>query len=178
MLPRRIHPAITPEEHGIVNEHHQPGVAANRQVPSPPGSARVAALALLALITLAAAPIASRAAPHIETDTELATAGYYQLRWSAATTDVQLQVSEPQNGGASIIYTGPDRARVISGQTDGTRVYRVRELGAATPSAWSAPVSVTVAHHSLGRALVFFTIGALVFLATLALIVRGARNDH
>jgi hypothetical protein len=177
LLPTWTHPAITPEEHGIFNEHHQPGAAVYRQAPSPPGAARGAAVALFALITLAAAPVASRAAPHIETDTELATAGYYQLRWSATTTDVELQVSEPENGSASIIYTGPDRARVISGQTDGTRVYRVRELGAATPSAWSAPVSVTVAHHSLGRALVFFSIGALVFLATLALIVRGARSD-
>lgn len=118
----------------------------------------------------------SPAAPRIETDTELATAGYYQLRWTAGTPDVEVESSDPERGDTTIIYTGPDRARVISGQPDGTRVYRVREIGTATPSDWSAPVSVTVAHHPLGRAFGFFAVGAIVFLATLVLIVRGARS--
>jgi len=163
------------EEPSIINDNQQPHADYCR-APLRTPAARTAAIALFALITLAAAPVASRAAPHIETDRELATAGYYQLHWTAATADVQIEVSEPGNGSASIIYTGPDRARVVSGQTDGTRIYRVRELDAATVSAWSAPVTVTVSHHPLGRALAFFGVGAVVFLATLVLIVRGARS--
>lgn len=134
--------------------------------------------AFIALIFLASAPGALLAAPHIETDTAVATAGYYVLRWSAATTDVEVaEFANPGAGDPSIIYKGPDRATLISGQPDGTRIYRVREIGAGAPSAWSEPVSVTVAHHPLSRALTFFGIGAVVFLATLTLIVRGARRS-
>jgi len=77
----------------------------------------------------------------------------------------------------NLIYKGPDRATVISGQADGTRVYRVREVGEGRVYPWSEPVTVTVAHHPLSRAVAFFTVGALVFLATLGLIVRGARRS-
>jgi hypothetical protein len=131
---------------------------------------------------VAAAPDASFAAPRIEVDTTLATAGYYTLRWSAAATEVEVAAfgdpdSSPDSGVTKLIYTGSDRATVLSGQTDGTRVYRVRAIGTGGVSAWSEPVTVTVAHHSLSRALTFLTVGAVVFLATLALIVRGARGD-
>jgi len=126
---------------------------------------------------LASAPGALLAAPRIDADTAIATAGYYVLRRSAATTNVEVaEFASPGVGNPGIIYQGPDRATLISGQPDGTRIYRVREIGAAGPSAWSEPVSVTVAHHPLSRALTFFGIGAVVFLATLTLIVRGARR--
>jgi hypothetical protein len=52
----------------------------------------------------------------------------------------------------------------------------VREVGEGRVYPWSEPVTVTVAHHPLSRAVAFFTVGALVFLATLGLIVRGARR--
>ena len=127
---------------------------------------------------LASTPDALLAAPHIETDTAVATAGYYVLRWSAATTDVEVaEFANPGGGDPRIIYKGPDRATLVSGQPNGTRIYRVREIGAGAPSAWSEPVSVTVAHHPLSRALTFFGIGAVVFVATLTLIVRGARRS-
>jgi len=159
------------EELSILNDDHR-GSLVDRQA-RPSRAARSIVVALLAL--LAATPATPTAAT-IEADTELATAGYYQLRWTAATADVQVEVSEPDSDDWRIIYSGPDRARVVSGQTDGTRVYRVRGIGATEPSAWSAPVRVTVVHHSLQRALLFFGVGAVVFLATLALIVRGARS--
>jgi hypothetical protein len=132
--------------------------------------------AVLALITLATTPPLA-ATPRIETDTPLATAGYYQLRWSAATVNVDVEVDDPASGLTTIIYSGPDRARVISGQADGTRLYRVREVGDSGASAWSPALSVTVAHHSLGRAFSFFAVGALVFFATRVMVVRGARSD-
>ena len=145
---------------------------------SPASQRGPAGQALIALMFLASAPGALLAAPHIETDTAVATAGYYVLRWSAATTDVEVaEFTNPGAGDPGIIYKGPDRATLISGQPDGTRIYRVREIGTGKSSAWSEPVSVTVAHHPLSRALTFFGIGAVVFLATLTLIVRGARRS-
>lgn len=175
MLPTAAQPR---QEHGIIDGTRQTGTARYQQPPLQPVSARArcAVAALLVLITLATTPPLA-ATPRIETDTSLTTAGYYQLRWTAATTNVDVEVDDPASGSTTIIYSGPDRARVISGQSDGTRQYRVREVDDSGASAWSPALSVTVAHHSLGRAFSFFAVGALVFLATLVLVVRGARSD-
>jgi hypothetical protein len=166
------------KEFSILNDSRHTSAVFDRYSPASRHRYGLAGWAFIALIFLASTPGAPLAAPHIETDTAVATAGYYVLRWSAATTDVEVaEFANPGAGDPSIIYTGPDRATLISGQPDGTRIYRVREIGAGEPSAWSEPVSVTVAHHPLSRALTFFGIGAVVFLATLALIVRGARRS-
>jgi len=170
-------PAST-KEFNILNDNRHSSAVFDPYSPASRHGYGLAGRAFIALIFLAAAPGALLAAPHIETDTEVATAGYYVLRWSAATTDVEVaEFANPGDGDPSIIYKGPDRATLISGQPDGTRIYRVREIGAGEPTAWSEPVSVTVAHHPLSRALTFFGIGAVVFLATLTLIVRGARRS-
>jgi hypothetical protein len=111
-------------------------------------------------------------------DTPLATAGYYRLSWTADTPQVTIEETTPDSGATTTLYTGPDRATLISGQANGTRIYRAGEIAAnGRISAWSEPVTVTVAHHPLSRALGFFAVGALVFLATLALIVQGARRQ-
>lgn len=123
-------------------------------------------------------PASAQATPDIEADTEVATAGYYELRWSAATPDVEVaEFDGPDASKPNIIYRGPDRGTVISGKTNGTRLYRVREIGDGKDSGWSEPVTVTVAHHPLARALGFFGVGAFVFLSTLVLIVTGARKS-
>lgn len=73
------------------------------------------------------------------------------------------------------IYRGPDQGTLISGQSNGHYFYRVRTLKQGQPaSSWSSPVAVTVRHHSLTHAFVFFSAGATVLLATLALIISGA----
>ncbi|GEM20169.1 hypothetical protein NONS58_15770 [Nitrosococcus oceani] len=73
------------------------------------------------------------------------------------------------------IYRGPDQGTLISGQNNGHYFYRVRTLkqGQST-SSWSSPLVVTVQHHSLARAFAFFSAGATVLFATLALIISGA----
>lgn len=88
-----------------------------------------------------------------------------------------IEVTSPSDGGRRIIYRGPDRATVLSGMSDGARIYRAGEIGAdGEILAWSEPVTVEVAHHRLSRALGFFAVGAVVFFSTLALIVHGARS--
>jgi len=134
-------------------------------------------LARLVLLPLALVSAVVTATPQLSTDTGLATAGYYVLHWTADTPRVTLEVSRPDTPGSKVIYSGPDRATVISGQPNGTRIYRAGEVGAdGKVSAWSEPVTVTVAHHPLSRALAFFAVGAVVFFSTLLLIVQGARR--
>ncbi|MGD8964511.1 MAG: fibronectin type III domain-containing protein, partial [Gammaproteobacteria bacterium] len=83
---------------------------------------------------------------------------------------------QPDFSAARVIYAGADAARVISGKPDGDWYYRVRPAGTQVTAPWSAPIRITVAHHSLGRALTFFAVGAIVFAATLGLIIHGSRQ--
>lgn len=116
-----------------------------------------------------------RAAPvELHADTAVATAGYFQLRWRA---DGAVVVQEDTNRDFSsprVIYRGADKARVLSGKSNGDWYYRARTAG--TESAFGDVVEVTVRHHPTARAFGFFAVGALVFLATLAAIITGARS--
>lgn len=141
------------------------------------------ALILLGLLYAAATP-AFASPPVLNSTTDIATAGYYQLSWKpdtalSATEEYELQVSNDATfGSPRIQYRGPDRATVVSGQGDGERHYRVRTVRASGEAGiWSEPVSVTVDHHPLYRALWFFLAGAIVFIATLAVVVRGAPHE-
>lgn len=131
--------------------------------------------------------------PALACDSQVATAGYYRLLWhrrhrsdadlAADASDAdgrEFEIEEsadPSFARAKIAYRGHDRASVVSGRGDGTYYYRARLIdgdGAKRASPWSDVVAVTVDHHPLSRALAFFAAGALVFLATLALIVGGS----
>jgi hypothetical protein len=123
---------------------------------------------------------ASAAEIQLSSDSEIATAGFYQLRWqrdgAGAGGDWQLQ--ESRQAGLQdykVIYRGPDLARVISGKHDGDYFYRV--TSADTPGKEASNiVKVTVAHHPLKNAFLFFAVGAAVFLAILVSIITGNRR--
>ncbi len=108
----------------------------------------------------------------LEADTDVATAGYYQLRWSSTSPVVLEEAQTAEFASPRVIYRGSDGARVMSGKPDGELYYRVRN---SDGDARSNVVKVTVRHHSLERAFAFFALGATVFIATLLLIVSGAR---
>ena len=125
--------------------------------------------------------------PVLTSDTQLATAGYYQLSWRpgvAGASNKTLQFELQQSSSSSfhiskIVYQGPDRASVISGKPDGQYYYRVRSLlPDQRMSDWSQPVQVEVMHHSLARAWLFFALGALVFITTLAFILISAAKKE
>ena len=106
----------------------------------------------------------------------VATAGFYRLQWGSADHEGRYELQEATRRDFSdsrTLYTGPDLATVLSGKPDGEYFYRVRRLDAEARSAWSAPVEVRVRAHPLVRALTFFALGALVFVATAVLILRG-----
>ena len=121
-------------------------------------------------------PIA--AAGTLTSDTTEATAGFYRLSWQAD-EPVRLVESRSSNFDESrAVYSGADLARVISGKSDGAWFYRLESI--ATGAVVAGPTRVIVRHHPLSRALAFFGLGAMVFAATLGLIVFGsrARTDH
>ena len=123
--------------------------------------------------------------PVLSSDQSIATAGYYQLSWRAPVTDqirdksagyILQESDSPGFAAADTIYKGMDTARVISGKPDGNYFYRIRldHSGAN----WSAPIQVTVSHHPLSRAFLFFFIGALVFILIIVAIWRGTASSR
>ncbi|MCG6899712.1 MAG: hypothetical protein LJE75_06875 [Gammaproteobacteria bacterium] len=155
MIPLR---SITPGEHAVV----------------------ISLLAVALACLIATDPVlAIQTAPRLSSDTDTATAGFYRLEWQSAAELVELQ--EATDAGfefATTIYTGPDRATVLSGKSDGTRYYRVRANDASQNSPWSNPIAVTVVHHSLSRALLFLFMGIFVFLAIVTVVVRGPAHKR
>lgn len=105
--------------------------------------------------------------------------GSVRLSWSlpeGATIELQRD-SHADFRRPVTLYRGPDPATVITGLDDGSYHFRARTENADGPSSdWSEVVTVTVRHHPLSRALLFFTLGAVVFLATLLLVVTGSRH--
>jgi len=122
--------------------------------------------------------------PVLTTDTELATAGYYQLSWQpgldgASHKPLRFELQQSATAdfrSAKTIYRGPDRASVVSGQPDGDYYYCIRAMSDQATTPWSHPIAVKVQHHSLGRALGFFATGAAVFFITLSFIVFRSRH--
>lgn len=87
-----------------------------------------------------------------------------------------LESSEPQFIRPYVIYKGPDLGSHISGKANGDYYYRVIAFKEDGDVVISNTVKVTVQHHTLTRALIFFGIGAVVFIATLVVIVIGNRR--
>jgi amino acid transporter len=138
------------------------------------GSFLAALLVAVAILLMMPAETSAQS-PELEAAPEVAAAGFYQLRWYSA-RPVELEESQdPEFSSAESIYRGSDAARVMSGKPDGDFYYRVRDTDDGT---FSNVVKVTVRHHSLARALAFFSLGAIVFLATLLLIATGARGER
>lgn len=137
------------------------------------------ALGAALLAVAAAVPAASAQAPALTTNKTVASAGDFQLSWQGGGEGAvyQLQQAGPQGFATPAVeYRGPDTATQLSGLPDGEYRFRIRQVEPST-SAWSEPVSVQVSHHPLSRALGFFAVGLVVFLATVLLIVRGSRAD-
>lgn len=120
-------------------------------------------------------PVSS--ALQLSSDTDIATAGFYQLSWTSNQKNIQLQESATADfSSPKIIYTGPDRARVVSGKADGDYYYRLSSTDNYKP-VFSNTVKVTVHHHSLKNAIMFFIAGLIVFIATFTLIINGIRRE-
>jgi len=129
----------------------------------------------IVLISLYAAfPLVAHAAtggPAFTKQSATADAGYYKLQWSGPEDSVyEIQRSAQQDfTAAKIIYQGTDTSLFLSGMDNSVTYYRVRLKG----QDWSAPLVLTVKHHSLGKALFFLACGLIVFLLTVAVILKG-----
>lgn len=101
--------------------------------------------------------------------------GHVRLQWPAVAPDAIYEVQQSTTTGFKnprIIYTGPDRATFVSGLNNGIYYYRFR----ADKGDWSDTLTVSVKHYSLRLAFTLCGIGALVFLLTAGVILKGTTN--
>jgi len=119
---------------------------------------------------------ASATGPQLDSDTTLSTAGYFRLTWhDAPGAEYELQQSRSNSfDDARTLYHGRDQASVISGLADGHYYYRI---GNTATGQWSKPLEIEVKHHPLTRAFGFFSLGAVMFLATLGVLISGTRRQ-
>jgi hypothetical protein len=105
--------------------------------------------------------------------------GRIVVSWESP-SDGQVHIQQALDGRfetPSTLYRGSDSASVITGLVDGDYHYRGRlERRDGTYSEWSPAINISVEHHSLPRAISFFLLGLVVFMATLLLIIFGARR--
>lgn len=104
--------------------------------------------------------------------------GIVKLEWSDKITSspplYELQVANDVSfANPKSIYSGLDEGTFISGLPDGLYHYRLR----SEDGPWSNTVTIQVNHHSLQLALILMTLGAVVFLITIAVIVQGNKNQ-
>lgn len=130
---------------------------------------------LVSSIFLFVSVIHNTNALQLNSDSKLATAGYFQLQWSGQFNNFQLQESTSSDFNEyKILYEGKDLARFVSGKPDGDFYYRVKVI--ENNSLVSNVVKVSVLHHPLENAILFFFAGAIVFVSILVLIVKGNRQ--
>jgi len=115
-------------------------------------------------------------AVELSADPELSTTGTINLRWQGNGQSLYELEQRSRTLGTRIVYQGSDTARVMTGLPSGEYGYRVRAIQQGVPGTWSAERRVKVRHHPLSRAFVFFGLGLAVFLATLIIVLRGARD--
>lgn len=117
----------------------------------------------------------AQAKPILASDTEIATAGNFTLSWNiASSANYQLQqANNPAFSNAKLLYQGRDNASVMSGLTNGDYYYRVRAVG----DPWSDTVEVKVRHHSLSDAMLFFSLGAIMFAILIIVLYQGSNKQ-
>lgn len=110
----------------------------------------------------------SASAATLEPSSYDSTEGYFQLTWEAEQPVRLVESTRPDFGTSRIVYTGSDSGHVASGKPDGVWYYRLESEDGE--SILSDVATITVRHHTLERAILFFVLGAIVFVATLGLI--------
>ena len=91
------------------------------------------------------------------------------ISWEPAPETALLEL---KNGKWVTIYTGADSSSTVSGKPNGIYHYRLDNSETS-----SAVLTVKVAHHNPGKALGFFITGAVVFMLTLLLVIKGHKRD-
>jgi len=104
--------------------------------------------------------------------------GIVKLNWEhphSGSQEFELQQSTDADFSSfTSVYKGSDLATFISGLDNGTYFYRVLHLPSLS---FSETISIEVEHHPLSLAFVMLGLGASVFVLTMIVLIRGARQQ-
>lgn len=137
-------------------------------------TAPVRILWLLTLLLAGALPATAFAQPQFTGNDMLTSdSGYFSVNWEAS-GPVVLELSRDGSfTSPQAVYEGRNSQVFLSGLQDGDYALRLR----GADGSLSRPLMLSVRHQSVDRALLLVTLGALAFLATLFVILRGARDE-
>lgn len=127
---------------------------------------------MLAVAASAALPSALYAQPAFDRAGPITSdAGNTALHWTGtAPFRVRMTAADGQQ---RTMYEGSRKALFVSGLRNGEYLFTLTDGSGQK----AAPLTLTVAHQSLSRALWLVAIGALVTSMVVAAIVRGARDE-
>lgn len=100
-------------------------------------------------------------------------AGYATLSWDNPEKKI-LELKLFNGDQWQAVYRGTDSATTVSGLTNGQYRYGLFTDMAATPL---AETTLTIQHHPLNRAWIFFFIGLLMFAALVTFISKEAETE-
>ena len=134
---------------------------------------------LASALSFGAAPVASFVTEEPE---DPVASSHFTLEWTAEAdgdgpvTFELRQSSELDFAEYRVRYEGQDRASFLAGLPEGDHYFQVRAStpGNGSEGPWSDPFQLTIEYQSLTLAWLLFGVGAVVFLATLGLVVAGS----
>lgn len=145
----------------------------------------------LLFLLLAAGHLRLMAAPPNQTDLDVSftvegpvsqSDPYLTLAWTPAPAPAAFELQQGASAEfkePSVRYRGRDQASFVSGLAENSYFFRVRVIAEnGTLGPWSKPLQVTVKYQPLSRAFFLFSVGAVVSLATIALVVVGDRQTR
>lgn len=99
--------------------------------------------------------------------------GHVLVEWKAPGKVTLEMAREAGQSDVRTLYSGRNTAFFLSGLANGDYRLQLR----AEDGSLSAPLQLAVRHHSLSRALWLALVGAIVTLAVVFVIFRGARDE-
>ncbi len=127
--------------------------------------------ALFAAAIAISAPAQAQPPGFTDTGPLASNTGHLLVEWNADTPVTLEMAGDTSFRDAQEIYRGPNHAFFLSGLSGGEYFLRLTDEAGEH----SAAVELTVAHQSLNQALWLTLVGAIITLAIIATIVRGAR---
>ncbi|MFG0267894.1 MAG: hypothetical protein ACF8AM_22485 [Rhodopirellula sp. JB055] len=93
-------------------------------------------------------------------------------------SDSSESLSDNRESARRVVYEGTLPIAFVSGLPDGTYLYHVEALNSEgeVVARSETPATVQVQHWPVWQAMVLLAVGAVVFLAVVAVIVRGTRS--
>lgn len=98
------------------------------------------------------------------------TAGYITLGWSAVQGN-NFELKEKNGAIWKLIYKGEDHATTLSGLANGSYEYQLTADGKVSENS----TNITIQHHSIKRAWLFFSIGAVMFFILILILALGEK---